>query len=73
MRERISYICEICGAEYSDKNKCELCENCHKRPVEIVRVMHRGVGSKYMGYPFKIDIKMSDGSVMSYKPSLEEL
>ena len=71
MRERISYICEICGAEYSDKNQCELCENFHKKPVEIVGVMHFA-DSKFLGYPARVRIKMTDGSVIEYKKSWEE-
>lgn len=72
MRERITYICDICGAEYSDKYQCELCENFHKKPIEIVGSSHYGAENKYLGYPARVRIKMSDGSVIEYKPSWED-
>lgn len=31
MKEVKHYICEICGIEYHDKQKCQECEKNHKQ------------------------------------------
>ena len=50
MKEVKHYICEICGTEYKDKNKCEECESGHVMPVKIdganwVSMRNNGSGS----------------------------
>lgn len=35
MKEKITYTCEICHTEYSNKADCERCENGHKTPDKI--------------------------------------
>lgn len=73
MIEIKTYTCGICGKEYTDKTRWKLCENYHRKPVEIVRAIHDiGIGGKYSGFPYRIDIKMNDGSVMEYEPCREE-
>lgn len=35
MKEVKHFICEVCGAEYKDKNVCSQCEKGHHKPLEI--------------------------------------
>lgn len=41
MKEVKHYICEVCGTEYSDKNKAQECEKNHKKYTEIVGAKKR--------------------------------
>ncbi len=72
MIEIKTYICGICGAQYNDKIQCERCVNSHKKPVEIVGASYCRTESKHLGYPARVRIKMSNGSVREYNPCREE-
>lgn len=37
MKKRIQYACEICGTEYSTKEKAEKCEASHERDVKVTK------------------------------------
>ena len=61
------YICEICGTEYADKEKCRRCEKGHKEPEEIVKAHHRPITMDETGYPKTVDVLMSDKKTVRYK------
>lgn len=67
MKEVKHYICETCGTEYADKQKCIDCEKSHKKAVEIVRMRFLSVANNLKGYPHSIDVKMDNGEVITYK------
>lgn len=67
MKEVKHYICEICGAEYNDESKAQVCEKGHKKPVEIVKAGYVSIDNNKTGYPIRITVKMSDGSEHTYK------
>lgn len=67
MRETKLYICEVCGTQYADKKKCLACEKSHKKPVNIVNCKYIPQKDNNKGYPIRIDIKMEDGNIVSYK------
>ena len=37
MKKRIQYMCEICGTEYSTKEKAEGCEASHEKNVKLTK------------------------------------
>ena len=67
MKEIKHYICEVCGTEYNDKNKCQQCEKSHCRPIEIIKGKYVGIANNQKGYPVSIIVKMSDGTEQVYK------
>ena len=67
MKEVKHYICEICGTEYAEKQKCIDCEKSHKKAVEIVRMRFLSKMQNQKGYPISVDIKMDDGKIVTYK------
>lgn len=66
MKEVKHYICELCNTEYSDKNKAQECEKNHKKYTEIVGAKYLSKGQDLKGYPVKIDVKFSDGEIITY-------
>lgn len=67
MKEVKHYICEICGTEYNEKSKAEACEKGHKKPVEITNADYISISNDRKGYPMRITVKMSDGTVCIYE------
>lgn len=67
MKKVEHYICEICGTEYNDKNKCIQCEKNHCKGVEIVGYRFQSYKSNRKGYPDVLNVKMEDGTVQAYK------
>lgn len=67
MKEVKHYICEVCGTEYNDKKKCMDCESKHIKPVSIEKFRHISMTQNAKGYPMSVDIKMSNGEVVTYK------
>ena len=35
MKERILYVCDFCGSEYTTQEKAQLCEDSHEKDLEI--------------------------------------
>ena len=35
MKEKILYVCDICGKEYPTQEKAQLCEDSHEKDLEI--------------------------------------
>lgn len=67
MKEVKHYICEFCGTEYSDKNKCIQCEKGHNMPVSIDGATYVPIKCDGSGYPSRVHIKMSNGETITYK------
>lgn len=60
------YVCEICGTQYKEKEKCQECEKNHIRPVQIIdeKYMPKNCNGEY---PIYIVVKMEDGKTIMYK------
>lgn len=41
MKEKLTYICEKCGAEFATKEECAECENKHINPKLIMAFEHK--------------------------------
>lgn len=67
MREQKLYVCDYCGTQYKDKKTCQECEKKHVAPAEILSCRYISLKINKKGYPEKIEIKMTDGSVQTYK------
>lgn len=67
MKKVEHYVCEICGTEYAEKNKCENCEINHKKPFHIERSEYRSITQDASGYPQFIDVRMDGGKLIRYK------
>lgn len=67
MKETKIYICEVCGTQYASKTRCMACEKSHKKPLRIKNCKYLPKQNSEKGYPFRIDVKMEDGEVISYK------
>ena len=63
MKKQTLYVCDFCGTQYKEKAKAEDCEKNHTSPVEVKTSTYRA-GLKY---PTKIDVKMSDGTIATYR------
>lgn len=61
------YVCEICGTEYDDKERCARCEYWHIRPVKIEGMQHVPLKQDPYGYPLSVDIEMEDGKIIKYE------
>lgn len=61
------YICEACGTEYTDKERCAECEDWHIRPVKIEGMQHVPVNRDAQGYPLSIQVRMEDGKTVEYE------
>ena len=66
MKQVNLFVCEVCGTQYKEKQKCRDCEKSHVRPVQIT-------GEKYMPklcngeYPVHISVRMTDGKTITYR------
>ena len=67
MKEVKHYICETCGTEYADKQRCVDCEKSHKKAVEIVKMRFLPREHNGKGYPHTIDVKLDNGEIVTYK------
>lgn len=61
------YVCDVCGANYNEKSKCERCEKGHVKPKEIIGTRYLSLEVNKKGYPISIDVKMDNGDVVKYK------
>lgn len=66
MKDVTLWKCDICGAEYRDKKKCEKFETGHKKNGKIVKMRHLPYTSDQSGYPDKITVKFEDGVEKMY-------
>lgn len=59
MKKRIQYMCEICGTEYSTKEKAEECEASHEKNVKVTKFeyVHGRVMPKY------VYVENADGTI----------
>lgn len=67
MKEVKKYICEVCGTEYNEKQKCAQCEKSHKKIGNIKKARYLNVSQNAQGYPITVDIEFEDGCVVTYK------
>lgn len=61
---KVLYQCEQCGKQYQSKETALSCERSHLMPTEITSVKFDR-DNKPM-YPAQINIKLSDGRVITY-------
>lgn len=65
MKVETKYVCEICGAVYSDKNDCEACEQGHFANLKIIP---RKQYSLYERWPQYIDVRCEEtGECATYE------
>lgn len=64
MKERIQYVCEICGTEYSKKEKAEECEASHEKNIRIT-TREYGENDKY-GFPKYIVVACEEPSLSAW-------
>ncbi|RHQ81971.1 hypothetical protein [Clostridium sp. AF22-10] len=67
MKEVKHYICEICGIEYHDKQKCQECEKNHKQIKKIISTKYQSLSMNVKGYPVSITVEMDDGKELTFK------
>ena len=67
MREVKHYICEICGTEYNNIEKCERCERSHRVQKYITKTRYLPITQETKGYPVAVDIVFEDGTTKTYK------
>ena len=60
-------ICETCGTEYTDKERCAKCEDWHIGPVRIRGAAYVPYGQDTYGYPMSVKIEMEDGKTIKYE------
>ena len=70
MKTNMRYQCEFCGTEYVDKEKCEKCENNHKKELKIISKKYVPIRSDNTGYPVRIKVEFEDGNVGIYDRQL---
>lgn len=67
MKEVKNYVCEYCHTQYKEKNMAEECEKSHQIPKQVVGCAYRSITTNRSGYPFKIEMEMSDGEIITYR------
>ena len=77
MKERTTYICEICGTKYKSRIEAEYCEAAHIKPRKLTKTMkfhpYKCGQDPVLGhysisqYPDWINIEMEDGKIVKYK------
>ena len=67
MKKVEHYICEVCGTEYADEEKCGRCEKGHRKPTKIVGSRYRPITMDQTGCPEMIDVQMNDGRTVRYR------
>lgn len=63
MKERITYTCECCRAEYEEESLCLACESIHAKPERIV---HAQWDSYTDTFPTELEVEMNDGTKITY-------
>lgn len=66
MRERKTYICDLCGTEYRYANAALQCENGHKTGLIVHNAFYKNIGLTPDGWPTKIEIS-SGNEIRGYK------
>jgi hypothetical protein len=64
MKVTTVFQCEKCGRTYNNTLECEVCENSHRQPIEIIRSVAEGGLFDY--YPSCIFIKFDNGEIKKY-------
>lgn len=67
MKTSTRYQCEVCGTEYSDKNKCKQCEENHKKNLKIIGKKYVSFKGDNTGYPTRIEVEFENGEFVTYK------
>lgn len=67
MKKLELYQCEVCNTQYNDKNKAMECEKSHKLPAIVEGSKYRAVKSNPNGYPDRVKITFTDGSIVEYE------
>lgn len=67
MKEVKHYVCEVCGTEYNDKQRCQECEKNHKKIKKITFVKYQSISMNEAGYPISITVEMDDGKEFIFK------
>ena len=67
MKEIKHYVCEICHTEYNERQKAIDCEKKHCKPIKIVGEKYLSLSQNMKGYPTSISVKMTDGTIQTYK------
>lgn len=60
------YVCEVCGTQYAEKEKCVQCEKRHKRNLSIVGTRYLSYTQDKTGMPVTIEVS-AGGEVFRYK------
>lgn len=68
MKKMALYVCEVCGTQYSDKEKCVQCEKQHRQKLTIVGARYLPFTQDQSGMPVSITITNDvDGKSYTYK------
>lgn len=59
MKVRTQYICELCGTEYSTKEKAEECEAFHENNVKVTKFEY----VYNVNMPKRVEIESADGVI----------
>lgn len=61
MKEVTHFVCETCGTEFSEREKCEACETGHARKLKICHADYRPIGVLATGFPSMIRVEGAVG------------
>lgn len=67
MKKLEFYACEICGAQYLEKEACKRCETKHVREMRIVGSRYLPISQDNSGMPITITLLGADGAHYTYK------
>ena len=59
MKEKIQYVCEIFGTEYSTKEEAEGCEASHEKNVKVTKFKY----VNYLEMPKYVEVENADGTI----------
>lgn len=72
IKKHTVYRCEICGANYSDRDQAEGCEECHKTDLVVEKAEYKPCDWVNCGFPDLVTLKSKDEKTAIYRRMISE-
>ena len=72
IKKHTVYRCEICGADYSERDQAEGCEECHKTDLVVEKAEYKPCDWVNCGFPDLVTLKSKDEKTAIYRRMVSE-